>query len=177
MLGLEDSHFRKIFENNVLSNHWLINMVAPEMIEKKDGAIIIVSSIGALIGSDHPNYNSAGYNYNPYNLYQTPLSRYQINGLGSFKINSAAEVYSHLTYVQSDVSLDNASSGTFGNTYKVPIGNPFIPDAMRQQFCGALLIDPAKCVAGAAGDTMMDLTINRRFTEMGTRPVDIENKT
>ena len=132
---------------------------------------------GALIGSDHPNYNSAGYNYNPYNLYQTPLSRYQINGLGSFKINSAAEVYSHLTYVQSDVSLDNASSGTFGNTYKVPIGNPFIPDAMRQQFCGALLIDPAKCVAGAAGDTMMDLTINRRFTEMGTRPVDIENKT
>lgn len=52
MLGLEDSHFRKIFENNVLSNHWLINMVAPEMIEKKDGAIIIVSSIGALIGSD-----------------------------------------------------------------------------------------------------------------------------
>ncbi len=132
---------------------------------------------GALIGSNHPNYNSAGYNYNPYNLYQTPLSRYQINGLGSFKINSAAEVYSHLTYVQSDVSLDNASSGTFGNTYKVPIGNPFIPDAMRQQFCGALLIDPTKCVAGAAGDTMMDLTINRRFTEMGTRPVDIENKT
>src|SRR5690606_10638675 len=94
-----------------------------------------------------------------------------------FKINSAAEVYSHLTYVQSNVSLDNASSGTFGNTYKVPIGNPFIPDAMRQQFCGALLIDPAKCVAGAGGDTMMDLTINRRFTEMGTRPVDIENKT
>jgi outer membrane receptor protein involved in Fe transport len=132
---------------------------------------------GALIGSDNPNYNSAGYNYNPYNLYQTPLSRYQINGLGSFKINSAAEVYSHLTYVQSDVSLDNASSGTFGNTYKVPIGNPFIPDAMRQQFCGALLIDPTKCVAGAAGDTMMDLTINRRFTEMGSRPVDIENKT
>ncbi|WP_035302694.1 TonB-dependent receptor domain-containing protein [Brevundimonas naejangsanensis] len=132
---------------------------------------------GALIGSNHPNYNSAGYNYNPYNLYQTPLSRYQINGLGSFKINSAAEVYSHLTYVQSNVSLDNASSGTFGNTYKVPIGNPFIPDAMRQQFCGALLIDPAKCVAGAGGDTMMDLTINRRFTEMGTRPVDIENKT
>lgn len=132
---------------------------------------------GALIGSNHPNYNSAGYNYNPYNLYQTPLSRYQINGLGSFKINSAAEVYSHLTYVQSDVSLDNASSGTFGNTYDVPIGNPFIPDAMRQQFCGALLIDPAKCVAGAAGDTNMKLTINRRFTEMGTRPVDIENKT
>lgn len=52
MLGLEDAHFRKIFENNVLSNHWLISMVAPEMIERKDGAVIVVSSIGAMIGSD-----------------------------------------------------------------------------------------------------------------------------
>lgn len=132
---------------------------------------------GALIGKNDAGYNKAGYNYNPYNLYQTPLSRYQINGLGSFRINSAAEVYTHLTYVQSDVSLDNASSGTFGNSYKVPIGNPFIPDAMRQQFCDALKLGAAECVSGAAGTTVMDLTINRRFTEMGTRPVDIENKT
>jgi len=132
---------------------------------------------GALIGKNDAGYNKAGYNYNPYNLYQTPLSRYQINGLGTFKINSAAEVYTHLTYVQSDVSLDNASSGTFGNSYKVPIGNPFIPDAMRQQFCDALKLGAAECVSGAAGTTVMDLTINRRFTEMGTRPVDIENKT
>jgi NAD(P)-dependent dehydrogenase (short-subunit alcohol dehydrogenase family) len=37
--------------NNVLANHWLITMVAPEMIERKEGSIIIVSSIGGLIGS------------------------------------------------------------------------------------------------------------------------------
>ncbi|MDN8907555.1 SDR family NAD(P)-dependent oxidoreductase, partial [Staphylococcus aureus] len=42
---------RKILENNVIANHWLINMVVPEMIERKDGAIIIVSSIGGLRGS------------------------------------------------------------------------------------------------------------------------------
>ena len=52
---------------------------------------------GALIGAGSPGYNSAGYNYNPFNLYQTPLSRYQINALGSYKISPAAEVYSHLT--------------------------------------------------------------------------------
>jgi NAD(P)-dependent dehydrogenase (short-subunit alcohol dehydrogenase family) len=51
MAGISDEQFRKIFDNNVLANHWLINMVAPEMIERKDGAIIIVSSIGGLIGS------------------------------------------------------------------------------------------------------------------------------
>src|ERR1700730_8828008 len=48
---ISDEQFRKIFDNNVLSNHWLITMVAPEMIERKEGAIIIVSSIGGLIGS------------------------------------------------------------------------------------------------------------------------------
>ena len=52
MAGISDEQFRKIFDNNVLANHWLITMVAPEMIERKDGAIVIVSSIGGLIGSN-----------------------------------------------------------------------------------------------------------------------------
>ncbi len=49
--GIEDDQFRKILENNVIANHWLIQMAVPEMIERKDGAIIIVSSIGGLRGS------------------------------------------------------------------------------------------------------------------------------
>jgi NAD(P)-dependent dehydrogenase (short-subunit alcohol dehydrogenase family) len=52
MAGITDEQFRKIFDNNVLANHWLITMVAPAMIERRDGAIIVVSSIGGLIGSD-----------------------------------------------------------------------------------------------------------------------------
>lgn len=51
MAGIEDDQFRKILDNNIVSNHWLINMVIPEMIERKDGAVIIVSSIGGLRGS------------------------------------------------------------------------------------------------------------------------------
>ena len=51
MAGIEDEQFRKIFENNVLANHWLIGFVAPQMIARKDGAIIIVSSIGGLRGT------------------------------------------------------------------------------------------------------------------------------
>ena len=49
--GIEDDQFRKILENNVIANHWLINHAVPQMIERKDGAIIIVSSIGGLRGS------------------------------------------------------------------------------------------------------------------------------
>ena len=51
MSGISDDAFGKILDNNIVSNHWLIQMVAPEMIERKDGAIIIVSSIGGLRGS------------------------------------------------------------------------------------------------------------------------------
>ncbi|HEY3785297.1 MAG TPA: SDR family oxidoreductase [Steroidobacteraceae bacterium] len=48
---ITDAQFRKILDNNILSNHWLIQLVAPEMVARRDGAIIIVSSIGALRGS------------------------------------------------------------------------------------------------------------------------------
>ena len=49
--GLKEDVFQKIMQNNVMSNLWLMNMVGPEMAERKDGAFIIVSSIGALVGS------------------------------------------------------------------------------------------------------------------------------
>jgi len=52
MAGISDEQFRKIFDNNVLANHWLISMIAPEMIARRDGAIILISSIGGLVGSD-----------------------------------------------------------------------------------------------------------------------------
>jgi len=51
MSGISDEAFRKILDNNVVANNWLITMIAPEMAERKDGAIIIVSSIGGLRGT------------------------------------------------------------------------------------------------------------------------------
>lgn len=51
LAGIDDQQFRKILENNVIANHWLISFAAPQMIERRDGAIIIVSSIGGLRGS------------------------------------------------------------------------------------------------------------------------------
>jgi NAD(P)-dependent dehydrogenase (short-subunit alcohol dehydrogenase family) len=51
MAGISDEQFRKILDNNVIANHWLISMVAPEMLERGEGSIIIVSSIGGLTSS------------------------------------------------------------------------------------------------------------------------------
>jgi NAD(P)-dependent dehydrogenase (short-subunit alcohol dehydrogenase family) len=51
LAGIADDQFRKILDNNIISNHWLINMCVPQMIERKEGSVIIVSSIGGLRGS------------------------------------------------------------------------------------------------------------------------------
>lgn len=49
--GISDEQFRKILDNNILANHWLISMAVPDMKERRRGSIIIVSSIGGLRGS------------------------------------------------------------------------------------------------------------------------------
>ena len=51
MAQLPDDAFNKILQNNIVSNHWLANLVLPEMAQRKDGAVIIVSSIGGLKGT------------------------------------------------------------------------------------------------------------------------------
>ena len=51
MAGISDEAFRKILDNNIVANHWLISMVAPEMLARGEGSITIVSSIGGLKGS------------------------------------------------------------------------------------------------------------------------------
>jgi len=51
MADIGDEEFNKIMTNNVIANNWLIGMVTPQMKDRKDGAIVIVSSIGGLKGS------------------------------------------------------------------------------------------------------------------------------
>ncbi|MEP6786134.1 MAG: SDR family oxidoreductase [Sphingomonadales bacterium] len=51
MATITDEQFRKALDNNIIAQHWLIQMVAPEMIDRKSGSIILVSSIGGLRGT------------------------------------------------------------------------------------------------------------------------------
>lgn len=51
MAGISDDAFTKILQNNIISNHWLIQLVAPEMLTRKAGSITIISSIGGLRAS------------------------------------------------------------------------------------------------------------------------------
>jgi len=51
--GITQEAYDKIMDVNIGSNLWLCNMVIPQMAERKDGAVIIVSSIGGLKGSEN----------------------------------------------------------------------------------------------------------------------------
>ncbi len=49
--GIADEQFDKILRNNIVSNHWIISMVAPAMVARGSGSITIISSIGGLRAS------------------------------------------------------------------------------------------------------------------------------
>lgn len=51
MSTLTDEMFEKTLRNNVIANHWLCQLVAPDMLAKRDGSIIIISSMGGLRGT------------------------------------------------------------------------------------------------------------------------------
>ena len=52
LAGVTDDAMDKVLDANVKSVVWLANLVAPQMAERRDGVILIVSSIGGYIGSN-----------------------------------------------------------------------------------------------------------------------------
>jgi len=51
MSSISDEAFDKTMSTNVKANHWLIQMVAPDMVERGGGSIMITSSVGAFAPS------------------------------------------------------------------------------------------------------------------------------
>ncbi len=51
LLEIPDSAFEKVLQCNITSNLWLCQMVLPEMRERREGSVIVVSSVGGYKGS------------------------------------------------------------------------------------------------------------------------------
>ncbi len=52
MTEIEETAFDKIMDSNIKANLWLARMVLPQMAERKDGVIIVLSSIAGIKGTD-----------------------------------------------------------------------------------------------------------------------------
>ncbi|KGB53172.1 TonB-dependent receptor precursor [Sphingopyxis sp. LC81] len=133
-----------------------------------DGTPIYVANPGGAANGGLRQVNAAGqgvgtfatYNFNPFNIFQTPFERYNIYGQANYEVSDAIEVYARGMFSKNKVSTIIAPSGSFGGTVPINLNNPYLPAALRNQFC-AFDVNPrpdiytprftqAQCDAGAA---------------------------
>ncbi|MEN3745758.1 TonB-dependent receptor [Sphingomonas sp. HF-S3] len=127
-----------------------------------------------------------GFNFNPYNVFQTPFERFNIFGAARYEVTDNVEVYTRGIFSKNKVNTIIAPSGVFGQLLTIPVSNPFLPASARAQFCANNDFDPntagiqtlttAQCDAAAAATNPNDpnfrsftTTVGRRTTELGPR--------
>jgi iron complex outermembrane recepter protein len=82
-----------------------------------------------------PQYES--FNFNPYNIFQTPLDRKSIYGSANYEVADNVEVYARGLFSQNRIQSIIAPSGIFGATLTAPANNPYLSAAVRNQICAA----------------------------------------
>ena len=85
------------------------------------------------------------FNFNPYNVFQTPFERYNMFGQARYEVSDAVEVYSRGLFSKNTVNTIIAPSGAFSIAVNIPLNNPFLPAAARNQFC-AFDVNPSAAV-------------------------------
>jgi outer membrane receptor protein involved in Fe transport len=88
------------------------------------------------------------YNFNPFNVFQTPFERFNMYGAGRYEVSDAVEVYSRGIFSKNTVSTIIAPSGAFGIAVQVPLSNPYLTTAQRNAFCARNVASPADIAAG-----------------------------
>lgn len=113
-----------------------------------------VSPDGSFIG---PYPTSNYFNFNPYNIFQTPFQRFNIFAQANYEISDAVEVYSRGLFSKNSVKTIIAPSGLFGLNVEVPLANPYLNDTIRNQLCAVNIANTVtgKTASGAnvAGQT------------------------
>jgi len=118
------------------------------------------------------------YNFNPLNVFQTPFKRINLYGAARYQATDAIEVFASGMFVHNEITQIIAPSGTFFNTYMMPLSNPYLPAGVRGAFCASpdIGLTPAQCDAAAVATdpddpnyTEIPIIPGRRFVETGPR--------
>lgn len=75
------------------------------------------------------------FNFNPFNVYQTPFRRYNAYASSHYDISDKVSVYGRALFSKNITSGIIAPSGVFGERLTVPGFNPFLSPALRDQLC------------------------------------------
>jgi iron complex outermembrane receptor protein len=79
--------------------------------------------------------NFAAFNFNPYNIFQTPFKRFNMYGQANYQASDAIEVYTRGLFSKNNVKTIIAPSGSFGAAVSINLNNPFLPATLRNQLC------------------------------------------
>jgi outer membrane receptor protein involved in Fe transport len=132
------------------------------------------------------------FNFNPFNIYQTPFKRYNMYAAANYDISDAVEFYARGLFSSNTVKTIIAPSGAFGLPVSVPLNNPFLTPALRNGFCAldtntgvgyTPLLTSAQCAAAATATGPSDpnyrevsTNLFRRTTELGPRVSDFNTR-
>jgi iron complex outermembrane recepter protein len=75
------------------------------------------------------------FNFNPFNVYQTPFERYNIYSSARYEVSDSVEVYARGMFSKNKVQSIIAASGVFGLALTVPGNNPYLNSSLRNTFC------------------------------------------
>ncbi len=177
-----------------------------------NGTPILAPVTGGLANGGVRQVNAAGqavstfatFNFNPFNIFQTPFERFNIFGTARYEVTDGIEVYTRGLFSKNRVDTIVAPSGSFGGSVTIPLSNPYLPTALRNQFCAfntapsvtgvdaagnpvtgqvayTPRFTPAECAAAATATSPTDpnfrsvtVTLNRRSVEVGPRISDYQ---
>lgn len=135
----------------------------------------------------------ASFNFNPFNIFQTPFERFNMFSSGRYEVSDSVEVYARGLFSQNTVQTIIAPSGAFASPVFIPVSNPFLPAGARATFCaqndsnpnlaGVQTLTPAECAAAAATTNPNDpayrefsTNLSRRLAEAGGRISNYETQ-
>ncbi|WP_331709953.1 MULTISPECIES: TonB-dependent receptor domain-containing protein [unclassified Sphingomonas] len=115
-----------------------------------------------------PEY--AGFNFNPFNIFQTPFKRFNIYAAANYEVSDTIELYTRAAFSKNEVATIIAPSGIFGEALTIPGNNPYLPAGVRDQLCTS-----AGIALGTACNTNAAIPLSavfRRTVELGPRISD-----
>lgn len=128
------------------------------------------------------------YNYNPYNYFMVPQTRWSAMGSLNFQLTDSAEIYGRVFAVNGEVPTQLAPSAYFGGstaTFQVNVDNPFLSAAQKtalisvynNEFAAGLHSAAYDPNAAAGSQTVTVNGLRRRLPELGNRFGLSESKT
>ncbi|QHL91805.1 TonB-dependent receptor [Sphingomonas changnyeongensis] len=108
------------------------------------------------------------FNFNPFNIFQTPFQRFNVFTQGNYEIADGVEVYGRALYSKNTVQTIIAPSGIFGEALSIPANNPFLTTGIRNQLCSAAGIAASACTPTSTTAIPIP-AVYRRTVELGPR--------